>query len=112
LLDCIYDLERDSPSMGRLVACLMGLLKLMDAAHFRDLWTLLSPKVAPVPVQEPCYGNKEMGNYSLNTSRSEHVDDRNPLKDLLEKFTLVFKEIVVGKIFATDWLVMDMATNE
>ncbi|XP_023246842.1 dedicator of cytokinesis protein 3 [Copidosoma floridanum] len=65
-----------------LVACLMGLLQLLDEYHYARLWEELTPG-----------------------------GERKPLKDFLLRVFLVLRELVRQEIFPPDWLVMSMQAN-
>lgn len=66
-----------------LVACLMGLLQLLDEYHYARLWDELSS-----------------------------AGERKPLKDFLLKVFLVLRELVRQEIFPPDWLVLRMQANQ
>lgn len=65
------------------MACLIGILQLLDEFHYKRLWELLSG----------VHG------------------DRKPLKDLLMRVFLVFRNLVRMEVFSSDWLVIKMLTN-
>ncbi|KAJ8687488.1 hypothetical protein QAD02_023282 [Eretmocerus hayati] len=65
-----------------LVACLMGLLQLLDEYHYARLWDELSVS-----------------------------GERKPLKDFLLRVFLVLRELVRQEIFPPDWLVLRMHAN-
>ncbi|CAB0036454.1 unnamed protein product [Trichogramma brassicae] len=65
-----------------LVACLMGLLQLLDEYHYTRLWDELT-----------------IGG------------ERKPLKDFLLRVFLVLRELVRQEIFPPDWLVLRMQSN-
>ncbi|XP_016844337.1 dedicator of cytokinesis protein 3 isoform X2 [Nasonia vitripennis] len=65
-----------------LVACLMGLLQLLDEYHYGRLW------------EELTVGG-----------------ERKPLKDFLLRVFLVLRELVRQEIFPPDWLVLRMQAN-
>lgn len=68
---------------GCLVACLIGLLQLLDEFHYKRLWEIV------------------MGSHQ----------DRKPLKDFLLRAFLVFRNLVRMEVFPQDWLVIKMLTN-
>lgn len=68
---------------GCLVACLVGLLQLLDEYHYKRLWEFL------------------MG--------PNH--DRKPLKDFLLRVFLVFRELVKQEVYPPDWLIIKMVAN-
>ncbi|XP_049823045.1 dedicator of cytokinesis protein 3 isoform X2 [Aethina tumida] len=76
-------IDKEVKVMGCLVACLIGILQLLDEFHYKRLWELLSG----------VHG------------------DRKPLKDLLMRVFLVFRNLVRMEVFSSDWLVIKMLTN-
>lgn len=71
--------------LPQLVACLLGLLQLLDETHYKRFWDELS-------------ANK----------------DPRDLKEFLNKSILVFEELLSQDwlVFPTDWLVMKLACND
>lgn len=65
------------------MACLIGLLQLLDEFHYKRLWEVL------------------MG--------PNH--DRKPLKDFLMRVFLVFRDLVRQEVYPPDWLVIKMVAN-
>ncbi|XP_044271519.1 dedicator of cytokinesis protein 3 isoform X2 [Tribolium madens] len=74
---------KDGKILGCLVACLIGILQLLDEYHYKRLWEVL---MAP-------------------------NSDRKPLKDFLLRIFLVFRNLVRLEVFPPDWLVMKMVVN-
>ena len=70
------------PVLGCLVACLIGLLQLLDEYHYARLWEELT-----------------------------HAGERKPLKDFLLRVFLVLKDLVRQEVFPPDWLVIRMQAN-
>lgn len=65
------------------MACLIGILQLLDEFHYKRLWeALMGPN-----------------------------QDRKPLKDFLLRIFLVFKNLVRLEVFPPDWLVIKMVVN-
>ncbi|KAM7361573.1 dedicator of cytokinesis spg isoform 1-T1 [Cochliomyia hominivorax] len=81
----IIILEGSSSVLPQLVACLLGLLQLLDETHYKRYWDELSP-------------NK----------------DPRDLKEFLAKSLLVFEELLSQDwlVFPTDWLIMKLASND
>ncbi|XP_066246456.1 dedicator of cytokinesis protein 3 isoform X2 [Euwallacea similis] len=76
-------IDKDLKILGCLVACLIGILQLLDEFHYKRLWeALMGP------------------NY-----------DRKPLKDFLLRVFLVFRNLIIMEVFPPDWLVIKMLTN-
>ncbi|XP_008198391.1 dedicator of cytokinesis protein 3 isoform X2 [Tribolium castaneum] len=74
---------KDGKILGCLVACLIGILQLLDEFHYKRLWeVLMGPGL-----------------------------DRKPLKDFLLRVFLVFRNLVRLEVFPPDWLVMKMVVN-
>ncbi|KAJ8929040.1 hypothetical protein NQ314_018309 [Rhamnusium bicolor] len=76
-------IDKDVKIFGCLVACLIGILQLLDEYHYKRLWEVL------------------MGPHQ----------DRKPLKDFLLRAFLVFRNLVRMEVFPPDWLVIKMLTN-
>nr|XP_022902417.1 dedicator of cytokinesis protein 3 isoform X2 [Onthophagus taurus] len=76
-------IDKDTKIIGCLVACLIGLLQLLDEYHYKRLWETL------------------MG---INL-------DRKPLKDFLMRVFLVFRELVKQEVYPPDWLIIKMVAN-
>ncbi|KAJ8981636.1 hypothetical protein NQ317_000864 [Molorchus minor] len=76
-------IDKDIKIFGCLVACLIGILQLLDEFHYKRLWEVL------------------MGPHQ----------DRKPLKDFLLRAFLVFRNLVRMEVFPPDWLVIKMLTN-
>lgn len=70
------------PVLGCLVACLIGLLQLLDEYHYVRLWEELA-----------------------------HAGERKPLKDFLLRVFLVLRDLVKQEVFPPDWLVIRMQAN-
>lgn len=70
------------PVLGCLVACLIGLLQLLDEYHYVRLWEELA-----------------------------HAGERKPLKDFLLRVFLVLRDLVRQEVFPPDWLVIRMQAN-
>ncbi|XP_037810861.1 dedicator of cytokinesis protein 3 [Lucilia sericata] len=81
----IIILEGTNSVLPQLVACLLGLLQLLDETHYKRYWDELSP-------------NK----------------DPRDLKEFLGKSLLVFEELLSQDwlVFPTDWLIMKLACND
>ncbi|KAF2896229.1 hypothetical protein ILUMI_09945 [Ignelater luminosus] len=76
-------IDKNTMVIGRLVACLIGTLQLLDEFHYKRLWeTLMGPN-----------------------------HDRKPLKDFLMRVFLVFRELVKQEVYPPDWLVIKMVAN-
>ncbi|XP_012288369.1 dedicator of cytokinesis protein 3 [Orussus abietinus] len=75
-------IDSNSPVLGCLVACLVGLLQLLDEYHYSRLWEELT-----------------------------HGGERKPLKDFLLRVFLVFRDLVKQEVFPPDWLVIRMQAN-
>lgn len=65
------------------MACLVGMLQLLDEFHYKRLWEVL------------------MG--------SSH--ERKPLKDFLMRVFVVFRDLVKQEVYPPDWLVIKMVAN-
>ncbi|XP_050303860.1 dedicator of cytokinesis protein 3 isoform X2 [Anthonomus grandis grandis] len=76
-------IDKDLKILGCLVACLIGILQLLDEFHYKRLWEAL---------MGPAY-------------------DRKPLKDFLLRVFLVFRNLIIMEVFPPDWLVIKMLTN-
>lgn len=78
-------IEGSNPILPQLVACMLGLLQLLDETHYKRYWDELSP-------------NK----------------DPRDLKEFLAKSLLVFEELLSQDwlVFPTDWLIMKLACND
>ncbi|KAK9889845.1 hypothetical protein WA026_007208 [Henosepilachna vigintioctopunctata] len=76
-------LDKDTRIIGCLVACMLGILQLLDEFHYKRLWEVL------------------MG--------PSH--DRKLLKDFLLRVFLVFRNLVVQEVYAKDWLVIKMVMS-
>lgn len=76
-------IDKDLKILGCLVACLIGILQLLDEFHYKRLWEVL---------MGPTY-------------------DRKPLKDFLLRVFLVFRNLIRMEVFPPDWLVIKMLTN-
>ncbi|XP_076266616.1 dedicator of cytokinesis spg isoform X4 [Rhynchophorus ferrugineus] len=76
-------IDKDLKILGCLVACLIGILQLLDESHYKRLWEVLMGQ------------NK----------------DRKPLKDFLLRVFLVFRNLIRMEVFPPDWLVIKMLTN-
>ncbi|XP_030238951.1 dedicator of cytokinesis protein 3 isoform X2 [Drosophila navojoa] len=78
-------MEGSNPNLPQLVACLLGLLQLLDETHYKRYWDELTP-------------NK----------------DPRDLKDFLSKSLLVYEELLTQDwlVFPTDWLIMKLAAND
>ncbi|XP_066601007.1 dedicator of cytokinesis protein 3 isoform X2 [Prorops nasuta] len=72
----------NGPVLGCLVACLIGLLQLLDESHYARLWEELT-----------------------------HTGDRKPLKDFLLRVFLVLRDLMRQEVFPSDWLVIRMQAN-
>ncbi|XP_031827165.1 dedicator of cytokinesis spg isoform X2 [Nomia melanderi] len=68
--------------LGCLVACLIGLLQLLDEYHYARLWEELT-----------------------------HTGERRPLKDFLVAVFMVLRDLVRLEVFPPDWLVIRMQAN-
>ncbi|XP_037943777.1 dedicator of cytokinesis protein 3-like [Teleopsis dalmanni] len=81
----IIMMEGANTVLPQLVACLLGLLQLLDETHYKRFWDELSP-------------NK----------------DPRDLKEFLSKSLLVFEELLSQDwvVFPTDWLIMKLASND
>lgn len=75
-------IKTSGPVLGCLVACLIGLLQLLDEHHYARLWEELT-----------------------------HTGERKPLKDFLFKVFEVLGELVRQEVFPPDWLVIRMQAN-
>ncbi|OAD58785.1 Dedicator of cytokinesis protein 3 [Eufriesea mexicana] len=75
-------INTSGPVLGCLVACLIGLLQLLDEYHYARLWEELS-----------------------------HAGERQPLKDFLLRVFLVLRDLVRQEVFPPDWLVIRMQAN-
>lgn len=75
-------IKASGPVLGCLVACLIGLLQLLDEYHYTQLWEELT-----------------------------HAGERKPLKDFLLKVFEVLGELVRQEVFPPDWLVIRMQAN-
>ncbi|CAG9773050.1 unnamed protein product [Ceutorhynchus assimilis] len=76
-------IDKDLKILGCLVACLIGILQLLDEFHYKHLWEGLMGQ-----------------NY-----------DRKPLKDFLLRVFLVFRNLIIMEVFPLDWLIIKMLTN-
>lgn len=78
-------IEVSNTVLPQLVACLLGLLQLLDETHYKRYWDELSP-------------NKDL----------------RDLKEFLGKAMLVFEDILSQDwlVFPNDWLVMKLACND
>ncbi|XP_065372195.1 dedicator of cytokinesis protein 3 isoform X2 [Calliphora vicina] len=78
-------LEGSNSVLPQLVACLLGLLQLLDETHYKRYWDELSP-------------NK----------------DPRDLKEFLAKSLLVFEELLSQDwlVYPPDWLIMKLACND
>ncbi|GFS76082.1 dedicator of cytokinesis protein 3 [Nephila pilipes] len=85
LIYCVKGMDRSSPVMGPLVACLVALLRLMEDQHYNHLW-------------------EKFGNVRQRR-------DRRQLKEFLLSVFIVFHNFVKQDIFPSDWVVMRMLTN-
>lgn len=74
--------KTSGPVLGCLVACLIGLLQLLDEYHYTRLWEELT-----------------------------HAGERKPLKDFLLKVFEVLGELVRQEVFPPDWLVIRMQAS-
>ncbi|XP_066947355.1 dedicator of cytokinesis protein 3 isoform X4 [Macrobrachium rosenbergii] len=81
VVQLILSLERTAPSSGTLVACLMGILQLMEEAHYSRLW-------------------------DANVGADAHR-----LRHLLYSTTVLLSDLVRAAVFPSDWFVMRMVTN-
>uniref|UniRef100_A0A6P7GBE9 Dedicator of cytokinesis protein 3 n=1 Tax=Diabrotica virgifera virgifera TaxID=50390 RepID=A0A6P7GBE9_DIAVI len=79
----LTSIDKDVKVFGCLVACLIGILQLIDEFHYKRLWEVV------------------MGPHQ----------DRKPLKDFLLRAFLVFRNLVRMEVFPPDWLVIKMLTN-
>ncbi|KAL1512882.1 hypothetical protein ABEB36_002392 [Hypothenemus hampei] len=79
----LTNIDKDVKILGCLVACLIGILQLLDEFHYKRLWEALMGQ-----------------NY-----------DRKPLKDFLLRVFLVFRNLIILEVFPPDWLVIKMLTN-
>ncbi|XP_037885712.1 dedicator of cytokinesis protein 3 isoform X1 [Glossina fuscipes] len=81
----IIIIEGSNSVLPQLVACLLGLLQLLDETHYKRYWDELSP-------------NK----------------DPRDLKEFLAKSLLVFEELLSQDwlVFPTDWLIIKLACND
>lgn len=75
-------INTSGPVLGCLVACLIGLLQLLDEYHYSRLWEELA-----------------------------HAGERKPLKDFLLRVYLVLRDLVRQEVFPPDWLVIRMQAN-
>lgn len=75
-------INSSGPVLGCLVACLIGLLQLLDEYHYVRLWEELA-----------------------------HAGERKPLKDFLLRVFLVLRDLVRQEVFPPDWLVIRMQAN-
>ncbi|RLU17100.1 hypothetical protein DMN91_011169 [Ooceraea biroi] len=75
-------INANGPVLGCLVACLIGLLQLLDEYHYARLWEELT-----------------------------HAGERKPLKDFLLRVFLVLRDLVRQEVFPPDWLVIRMQAN-
>lgn len=75
-------IKSSGPVLGCLVACLIGLLQLLDEYHYTRFWEELT-----------------------------HTGERKPLKDFLLKVFEVLGELVRQEVFPPDWLVIRMQAN-
>ncbi|XP_059476423.1 dedicator of cytokinesis protein 3 isoform X1 [Neocloeon triangulifer] len=75
-------LDRTATVVGYLVACLVGILQLMETSHYRLIWAELSSR-----------------------------ESTKPLKDFLLRLFLVFRDLVKQDVFPQDWFVMKAETN-
>ncbi|XP_014603723.1 PREDICTED: dedicator of cytokinesis protein 3 isoform X1 [Polistes canadensis] len=75
-------INANGPVLGCLVACLIGLLQLLDEYHYSRLWEELS-----------------------------RGSERKPLKDFLVRVFLVLRDLVKQEVFPPDWLVIRMQAN-
>ncbi|XP_012533282.2 dedicator of cytokinesis protein 3 isoform X1 [Monomorium pharaonis] len=75
-------INANGPVLGCLVACLIGLLQLLDEYHYARLWEELT-----------------------------YAGDRKPLKDFLLRVFLVLRDLVRQEVFPPDWLVIRMQAN-
>lgn len=75
-------INTSGPVLGCLVACLIGLLQLLDEYHYVRLWEELA-----------------------------HTGERKPLKDFLLRVFLVLRDLVRQEVFPPDWLVIRMQAN-
>ncbi|XP_060650171.1 dedicator of cytokinesis protein 3 [Drosophila nasuta] len=78
-------MEGSNAVLPQLVACLLGLLQLLDETHYKRFWDELTP-------------NK----------------DPRDLKDFLSKSLLVYEELLTQDwlVYPNDWLVMKLAAND
>ncbi|XP_030749885.1 dedicator of cytokinesis protein 3 isoform X2 [Sitophilus oryzae] len=76
-------IDKDLKILGCLVACLIGILQLLDEFHYKRLWeVLMGPN-----------------------------NDRKPLKDFLLRVFLVFRNLIRMEVFPPDWLIIKILTN-
>ncbi|CAH0555056.1 unnamed protein product [Brassicogethes aeneus] len=76
-------IDKEDKVMNCLLACLIGILQLLDEFHYKILWELL------------------LGPHQ----------DKKPLRDLLIRVFIVFTNLIKINIFSQDWLVLKMLTN-
>ncbi|KAM8705044.1 hypothetical protein ACLKA7_009497 [Drosophila subpalustris] len=78
-------MEGSNAVLPQLVACLLGLLQLLDETHYKRFWDELTP-------------NK----------------DPRDIKDFLSKSLLVYEELLTQDwlVYPNDWLVMKLAAND
>ncbi|KAG8233145.1 hypothetical protein J437_LFUL010375, partial [Ladona fulva] len=93
-------IDRSAAVVSSLVACLVGLLQLLDEFHYRRLWEELGgiTQVSGM-VSSSAFGG-------INSAGGT-----KPLKDFLLRVFLVFRDLVRQEVFQPDWLVMRMASN-
>ncbi|XP_046396689.1 dedicator of cytokinesis protein 3 [Ischnura elegans] len=87
-------IDRSASVVSSLVACLVGLLQLLDEFHYRRLWEELGGIT------------QVSGMVGINSAGGT-----KPLKDFLLRVFLVFRDLVRQEVFQPDWLVMRMASN-
>ena len=75
-------INTSGPVLGCLVACLIGLLQLLDEYHYARLWEELA-----------------------------HTGEQKPLKNFLLRAFLVLRDLVKQEVFPPDWLVIRMQAN-
>ncbi|XP_043283024.1 dedicator of cytokinesis protein 3 isoform X2 [Venturia canescens] len=73
------------PVLGCLVACLIGLLQLLDEDHYERLWE--------------------------EYTQQHGGGDKKPLKDMILRVFLVLGDLVRQEVFPPDWLVIRMQAN-
>ncbi|XP_068154340.1 dedicator of cytokinesis protein 3 isoform X1 [Drosophila tropicalis] len=78
-------MEGSNAVLPQLVACLLGLLQLLDETHYKRYWDELTP-----------------------------YKDPRDLKEFLSKSLLVYEELLTQDwlVFPNDWLVMKLAAND